>query len=1052
MIKSHFFKKLLSTGTALLITFLAFSEEKVYCVSNAHFDTQWNWTVRTSIKEYLANTLRRNIWLLENYPDYLFNFEGGIKYAWMKEYYPEEYEKIKEYIKNGRWHVSGASWDANDTNIPSPESQLRNILYGQKYYMDEFGVKSDDIFLPDCFGFSYTLPSIASHAGLIGFSTQKLQWRNNPFYEDGSKVPFNIGLWKGIDGSVLMSCLNAGDYTRKFDGRPVTSNKDVMDLVEKSPNKNAFMYYGVGDRGGSPTIKSVISVTSPDNEIRVIPATSSQMFSDYLPFDKHPELPVYEGELLMDVHGTGCYTSQAAMKALNRKNETLADAAERISVMANYLTGHPYPKEELETEWKRFIWHQFHDDLTGTSIPEAYTFSWNDELIAQNKFLDLIDGAASAISKVLDTRVKGTPIMVYNPVAKERSESVTVEIPVNTQPLSVSVKDPQGKKLSAQINKVENGVASVTFNPQVPPLSVSVFDVQFSNKKESEKSSFIVTDKSIENNIYRITLDDNGDISSIFDKRNSKELVDGSFGLVLFDNNESYWWPAWEIHKSVLDQKPRNVDKNVKTSIENIGDASATLKISRSDGDSEFIQYLTLYNGGEDDRIDVDCVIDWHSPATLLKAQFNTTVNSAEATYDLGLGQVKRGNNTTTAYEVPAQYWADLSDDNYGVTILTDSKYGWDKPSDNQLRLTLLHTPSTGYEGFNYQSSQDLGHHRFKYSIIGHPGNLDSPSAVFAAEKMNNPLIAYILPKHKGHLGKEFSFIDISGKDYPLLKALKMAESGDKIVMRLYNISGEAQEKANLRFPADITSAQNLNGIEETVSPLEIQGNTLPVEIANFSIATYGLNLDSKESKQYKEILMDLPYNQLAFTKNHFTNDGDFNNQGLSYAQEIVPDTVKSNGIRFKISKDVNRNHVLVCKGDTINLPASNEERTLYLLASCKDNDTENINIRVNNRVVNLDVPSFRGKYGQWGWEGFSESSLREQPLAYVGTHTHSAEQGDIPYELNYIYRYQVEIPKDNVEIILPENDRVAIFALTVSENNIQEAKRVTDPRYVPGK
>lgn len=180
---------------------------KAYVVSNAHLDTQWLWTVRTSIIDYIPRTIYQNLALIHDYPDYIFNFEGAVKYNWMKEYYPLDYEKVKEAIKNGRWHISGSSWDANDVNVPSPESSFRNILLGQEFYKKEFGLKSTDIFLPDCFGFGYTLPSIAKHCGLIGFSTQKLGWRKKPFYGD-SKIPFTIGRWKGIDGAELICALD----------------------------------------------------------------------------------------------------------------------------------------------------------------------------------------------------------------------------------------------------------------------------------------------------------------------------------------------------------------------------------------------------------------------------------------------------------------------------------------------------------------------------------------------------------------------------------------------------------------------------------------------------------------------------------------------------------------------------------------------------------------------------------------------------------------------------------------------------------------------------
>lgn len=1044
----------LTFGVILGMTMLhAKGEDKVYCVSNAHFDTQWNWTVQTSIQEYLPATIRRNLWLLDNYPDYVFNFEGGIKYAWMKEYYPEEYERVKDYIRQGRWHVSGASWDANDTNVPSPESQLRNILLGQQFYKNEFGVKSEDIFLPDCFGFSYTLPSIASHAGLIGFSTQKLQWRNHPFYENGSKVPFNYGLWKGIDGSQIMSVLNAGDYTRKFDGQPVTVNEDVMNLVASSPNNTAYMYYGVGDRGGAPTIRSVKSVTSPENSIKVVPATSSQMYNDYLPFENLQELPVYEGELLMDVHGNGCYTSQAAMKALNRKNEQLADAAERINVMANYLTGRVYPSDEINTEWQRFIWHQFHDDLTGTSIPEAYVFSWNDELISQNRFLDLIDGGVSAVSKVMDTDVKGIPVVVYNPVSGHRKENVVAKIPVTSSPASIKVYAPGNIAVPAEIKEVENGIATISFNAPLPPVSVSVFDIRFSNKKEKSSSNLKIDENSIENSIYKITLNENGDIASIIDKRYDKQLVgEKPFRLAIFDKNESYWWPSWEIQKSVIDREPRNVDSNVSTSIENIGNSSATLKIARGDGDSKFIQYITLYDGAEDDRIDIENVIDWASPASLLKAEFNTSVKSPEATYDLGLGNVKRANNTTTAFEVPAQYWADLSDDDYGITFMTDSKYGWDKPSDSTLRLTLLHTPDKGWDGYAHQATQDFGHHRFKYSIRGHKGEVNTSECVYAAEMMNVAPIAYMVPKHKGKFGRAFSFLGMEGESMPLVKALKMAEEGDKYVVRLYQTSGNENDEFSLTLPEGVAAGWRLNGIEEVNEEIKpMNKNILKDNIKKFGVATYGLKLNNPSGQAPEDIFVELPYNHAAFTINQFPHEDTFTDDGISFAEEITPEVVSSNGVKFKISKNPGDNHVLLCQNDTVALPAKHNKKYLYVLAASRGNEPQILNMKSGDKIYSYLVSIFQGLYGQWGRTGFSEPMFKDDVPAYVGTHKHSAQKGDEPYELTYIYRYMVELPEDAQEIVFPDNQDIAIFAATLSDNNVNEAQRISEPRYIPG-
>ena len=226
-------KRILLLLMSVFIAAAVFSQDRVraYLVSNAHFDSQWNWDVQRSIREYIPKTLDQNLFLLGTYPDYVFNFEGGIKYQWMKEYYPHQYELIKRYIREGRWHVTGSTWDATDPNIPSAESFTRNILYGQHFYRREFGVEGTDIFLPDCFGFGWTLPTIAAHSGLIGFSTQKLMWRHRPFHGT-SKIPFEIGLWQGVDGSRIMAVMDAHNYTTKWRYEDLSHSKYLQDIAQ----------------------------------------------------------------------------------------------------------------------------------------------------------------------------------------------------------------------------------------------------------------------------------------------------------------------------------------------------------------------------------------------------------------------------------------------------------------------------------------------------------------------------------------------------------------------------------------------------------------------------------------------------------------------------------------------------------------------------------------------------------------------------------------------------------------------------------------------------
>lgn len=203
-------------------------------------------------------------------------------------------------------------------------------------------------------------------------------------------------------------------------------------------------------------------------------------------------------------------------------------------------------------------------------------------------------------------------------------------------------------------------------------------------------------------------------------------------------------------------------------------------------------------------RIDFTNEVDWQSTNALLKAEFPLNLNNEVATYDLGVGSVQRGNNILTAYEVYAQYWADLTDANgsYGVSIMNDSKYGWDKPDNNTLRLTLLHTPKTK-KNYAYQDRQDFGHHTFTYSLVGHVGALDVVQTRENAELLNQRIKAFVVGKHRGELGKSYS-LAFSDNRNVLIKALKKAESSDEYVVRVYEAAGKQAQKASIVLPTTL--------------------------------------------------------------------------------------------------------------------------------------------------------------------------------------------------------------------------------------------------------
>lgn len=1017
---------------------------KAYMVADAHLDTQWNWDVQTTIRHHVWTTLSQNLFLLKQYPDYIFNFEGGVKYAWMKEYYPAQYEEMKKYIHEGRWHISGAGWDANDVLLPSAESVIRNIMLGQEFYRKEFGVESTDIFLPDCFGFGWTLPTIAAHCGLIGFSSQKLDWRTKPFYGK-SKHPFTIGLWQGIDGASIMLA-HGYDYGKRWNDEDLSENKQLLDLTTHTPLNMVYRYYGTGDIGGSPTIASVRSVEKGikgKGPLEIISATSDRLFKDFQPYESHPELPVFNGELLMDVHGTGCYTSQAAMKLYNRQNELLGDAAERAAVAAEWLNQAAYPGSTLTDTWRRFIYHQFHDDLTGTSIPRAYEFSWNDELISLKQFSNVLTSSVRSIAGEMDTRVKGTPVILYNALGFPVKDIAEVELELPAAPKGITVYDADGKKVPAQWVGYTNGKVHLLIEASVPATGYAVYDVRSSGS--SNHPIISETTRTLENSIYKIIVDEHGDISSLIDKINNKELVKPGkvIRLALFTKNESHSWPAWEIIKETIDREPVSITDNVKISLVESGELRQTLCIEKTHGESAFKQYIRLYEGSRADRIDFYNEVDWQSTSTLLKAEFPLNIENREATYDLGIGSVKRGNNTDIAYEVYAHYWADLTDqdNSYGVSILNDSKYGWDKPNDNTLRLTLLHTPGTT-RNYAYQDRQDYGHHCFTYSLIGHSGGLDNASTVEKAELMNQRLKAFQTTKHQGTLGKEFSFAASNNRNV-IIKAIKKAESSDEYVIRVYETGGKKAQQATLSFAGNILNASEADGTEKTLGTALFNGNELQVNIKPYSVKTFKVRLQktAQPAPEPQHANLSLNYDRKCSSFNEFRGEANFES-GYSYAAELLPDSILVNQIPFCLGEKDSFNG-MTCKGDTVNLPAGHGYTRLYFLAAATEDDCT-ATFRCGKTETRINVPSYTGFIGQWGHSNHTKGYLKDAEIAYIGTHRHAPGE-DQAYEFTYMFKFGIDIPKGATSFILPKNDKVVLFAATLAKEELPEVTAASE-------
>ncbi len=1032
-------------------------KKKLYVVANAHLDTQWNWTIQDTIRDCVKNTLERNFELFEKYPHYRMNFEGAFRYKLAKEYYPDLYEKLKRYIAEGRWNVAGSTWDAMDANVPSSEALMRQILYGNGFFEKEFGKKSTDIFLADCFGFNYALPSVEAHMGLNGFHTQKLVWGvGSPIYEEDGTVSkpmpvkdkprMDLGRWVGPDGNGVAASFLEGNYTYNFnndqDERPVGQREEYLRDIEHNEKYTGHavrsMYYGTGDYGGSCRESSARMVNeaveannTPGSMYEVISASTDQIFNELTEAERNA-LPVYDGELLIP-HGSGALTSHTISKRWNRKNELLGDSAERASVMASWLGASEYPAQRLLTAWQTFLWHQFHDDLPGTSIAAAYVFSYNDYVIALNMFASELANAVGGIVRTLDTMVQGTPIVVYNPVSCQRNDVVCAEIDVKTP--YVRVFDGAGNEVPAQVS-FSNGKSIVKFVAKAAPVSCTVYEVRESDIPSPLASNLSVSGRILENQRYIVTIDENGDISSIIDKANHNfELLKSPAHLEIGPDTSANW-PSWELVWKDALETPVIVGGTPEIEILDNGLAVISLKVKRSYEGSVFEQVISLWDGGQ--RVDVSCRVDWYQRKSNLRAAFPLNVSNPKATFDLGLGAIESGNTDSFPYyQHVAHQWADLTaeDGSYGVSILNDCKYGMDKPNDNTLRLTLIHTPAYPFSSKSGQDWQDMGLNIFTYSIAGHTGFRDT-TATEAAE-LNQPMMSFTTPKHTGS-GRELSFVSLSD-EHVLVRCIKKEEKGDRLIIRVQETSGKGAENLKIRFCTSIISAEETNGYEDPLGSADYTDCEITCTLTPYAVKTFAVTLSETEiAEKSLQIPVKLPYNKRVTTWNCDRTAGEFAD-GISIPAELYEESLTSGGISFCLAP-ANENNAVVCSGQTIDIPESCNR--LYLLAASVNGD-RTVRFLADGKPVDISIQDYKANVGSWTMlVNSAPCFIKRDEIAVNYTHTHYAD-GDRLYLFAYLFKYGIDVTGVK-QVTLPDDGNIIVMAATA----VNAANDLTVPVY----
>jgi alpha-mannosidase len=1105
-------------------------EPTLYVVGYAHLDTEWRWEYPQTISEYLTKTMRNNFALFEKYPHYIFNFTGANRYRLMKEYYPADFERLKFYVSMGRWFPAGSSMEEGDVNSPNAESIIRQVLYGNNWFRKEFGMASDEYMLPDCFGFPASLPSILAHSGIKGFSTQKLSsaWQPAPHVGGPDSpektpvgIPFNVGVWEGTDGRTVIAALNPLSYgsnvqydiskaappppgpdpslTEQQNQQRTRRQEDWPQRVQINGNLTGvfadYHYVGTGDIGGSPNESSVklmeaittkgkaslpplfpFGSTPPpvappvqvgDGPLRVVWSKADQMFQDILSCCSTDRMPRYKGDLELINHSAGSLTSQAYQKRWMRKNELLADAAEKASVAAEWLGGRSYPRERLNNAWTLVMGGQFHDILPGTATPKAFEFAWNDDVLAMNQFAGVLTSATNVVAGALDTQAKGAAVVVYNPLNVEREDVVEANLVfAGGPPRAVRVVGPEGKEVPSQMS---NG--KVLFPAKAPSVGYAVYDVQPADSFLSA-GDLKVTESSLENARYRIAIDKKGDVSSIFDKAINRELLSAPIRLAISTDNPRQW-PAWNMDFEDEQRAPRNfVSGDPKIHVAEAGPVRIAVEVERETEGSKFVQTIRLSTGDAGNRVEFSNVIDWKTKEANLKAAFPLAATNNLATYNWDVGTIQRPNAAERQFEVASHQWIDLTDKSgaYGVTILTDCKNASDKPNDNTVRLTLMRTPGTR-GGYPDQGTQDMGRHEIVFGLAGHANDWRG-GADWQAHRLNQPLIAFQSPSHSGGLGRSFSLLK-TNNDRIRVMAFKKAELSDELIVRLVEMDGKPAANVRITFPASVVAAREVNGQEQPVGPAAANGGDLVTSFSAYQPRTFAIKLAPSRNRVAPLVFQTVPldYDMSVASRLGRPADGAFdwapNSQGASQGRalpaELLPRQINFGGVRFDLAA-ADRPNAVVARGQTITLPAGKYNR-IYILAAAANNDQRAI-FKFGDKSTDLTIQEWTGFIGQWDnriWKT-TETQIPPQQGAPPGTPPRIRtniygemtglrpgfiKRGDIawftsqrrtpdavaePYAYSYLFAYAIDLPPGTRTITLPDNERVRIMAMTVAD------------------
>ena len=775
----------------------------ITAIGHSHLDLAWLWPIRET-KRKGVRTFATVLANMRNYPEYIYGASQPQLYQWIKKNEPEQYEQIKLLIEMGRIEILGALWVESDINLISGESIIRQVLYGQQFYREEFNQTVNYAWLPDTFGFTGSLPQILKHCGLNYFVTQKLSWNRT------NKFPYHSFWWKGIDGTKILSHMLV-EETYNSPALPRSVMKITSNYQQADISDQALMVYGIGDGGGGPGEEHLERLRRMSRSFKQTPVMSQRVDQFFKEWEQDAEnFPTWDGELYLERH-QGTYTTNAKNKWFNRKIEILLRNVEMLQSLL-YINNHAaftqlYDKKQLDSWWQEILLYQFHDILPGSSIKRVY----DESLARYNLIYDALKIYQDTLLRRLYTsntpeQGNSTSIIAFNSLAWQRTEWL----------------------------KIDTNWYKITIN--------GINSKQVDQPTNTDSAAFTYSQSSMMNNQISLEFGSDGSIRSICDiDQNRNVLVAPANIFRIYEDTGN----AWDFPPEYNPQQPELMElKKVTTEVDGPKLIRTQTFIYEN---SELIQKIILTL--DDYLIKFDTELNWNSPKKMLRTSFPVNVDTANATYDIQFGSMQRSTGNENSWEeakieVVGHKWVDLSTDEYGVSLLNDSKYGH-KIKGRIIDINLLR--SVPYSGFNTSAESeitliedeftDIGNHHFKYALLPHLGDHIEADTVHRAYQFNFPLKCNSIKSND--IEPNFQFLQVSGD--VILETVKVAEDIGGIIIRLYEPYGKPTQ-ISLEFMFPLKKIVKVNAVEEIISEVKIDGRfEVDLEFTPYEIQTYKL-------------------------------------------------------------------------------------------------------------------------------------------------------------------------------------------------------------------